>query len=68
MNSFTGQGALQRAQEFLEEKADQVAAEHVPPLYFDLIGNALSCDREYEYEIKISSIHRFNVSIFRNCD
>ena len=48
MNCFVGKGALERAREFLKEKADQVAAEHVPPLYFDLIGNALACDREFE--------------------
>ena len=53
MNYFVGEGALQRAREFLKEQADKVAAEHVPPLYFDLIGNALACDREYE----LKSVH-----------
>lgn len=67
MNSFVGAGALQKAQAFLKEKADQVAAEHVPPLYFDLIGNALACDREHP--VKMSSTLMFKMSqIFRNYD
>ena len=46
MNSYVGDGALQRAREFLKEKADQVAADHV-----DIIGNASACDREFEVKV-----------------